>query len=125
LLDAWGLLRDTTVAVSAIPRGEVYDVSSPTKTVEYLALGIPVVVNDIPDQEDLVNETGGGICCRMEPDTFADAIAKVLEDRETYARSAVACRKRLLEQRGYDGLSQLVAAQLRRTIADYGRGKRA
>jgi glycosyltransferase involved in cell wall biosynthesis len=52
---AWEYLLGAEAAVSYVPRGKLYDVSSPTKILEYLALGMPCVGNDIP--VDLFNDS--------------------------------------------------------------------
>ncbi|UVW29934.1 glycosyltransferase [Massilia sp. H6] len=68
------------VALSPIPRGGLFDVSSPTKLVEYLALGIPSVANDIPDQQLVIDESGAGLCVPMETAAFAQAVRRLLDD---------------------------------------------
>jgi|TARA_B100000315_G_scaffold241871_1_gene263154 glycosyltransferase involved in cell wall biosynthesis len=48
--------------------------------VEYMALRRPVVVNDHPDQQKVVNESGGAICVPYKEEPFAQAIISVFED---------------------------------------------
>src|SRR5690606_27703235 len=57
---AWQLVRAARVGFSPCPRGVLYDVASPTKAVEYMALGLPVVANDLPDQAFVIGRSGGG-----------------------------------------------------------------
>ncbi|MTV41907.1 glycosyltransferase, partial [Duganella radicis] len=57
---AWQLLRGADAAISYIPRGVMYDYSSPTKLLEYLALGIPSVGNDSPDQLHVLGRSEAG-----------------------------------------------------------------
>ena len=101
------------VGISAIPRGEVFDVSSPTKTAEYLALGLPVLVNDIPDQAMLVERTGAGLCRPMEVDSFVNAILEMKQHYDHYAAKAANAGAWVLAARGYDVLSARVAESLR------------
>lgn len=68
------------VGLSPIPRGSLFDVSSPTKLVEYLALGIPSVANDIPDQRLVIDQSGAGLCVPMEAAAFAQAVRRLLDD---------------------------------------------
>ena len=77
---AWSYVRAAKVGLSPFPRGKILDSASPTKAVEYLALGVPVVVNDNPDQEELVTERGGGICVQYLPEEFAAATLSLLRD---------------------------------------------
>jgi glycosyltransferase involved in cell wall biosynthesis len=77
---ALGYAVRAEVGLSPIPRGTLFDVSSPTKLVEYLALGIPSVANDIPDQKRVIAESGAGLCVTMEARPFAAAVLKLLND---------------------------------------------
>jgi glycosyltransferase involved in cell wall biosynthesis len=77
---ALGYAVRAEVGLSPIPRGTLYDVSSPTKLVEYLALGIPSVANDIPDQQQVIERSGAGLCTPMQARPFADAVRALLAD---------------------------------------------
>lgn len=120
-LDAWATLRSASIGLSAIPRGEVFDVSSPTKVVEYLALGIPVVANDIPDQKYLLADSQGGVCAPMEVAAFCDAICCVSDKIADFQRHAREYRTRLIAQRGYRQLGRRVAESLGDVSASFGR----
>lgn len=85
---ALGYAVRAEVGLSPIPRGTLFDVSSPTKLVEYLALGIPSVANDIPDQALVIAESGAGLCVPMQAAPFAAAVRRLLEDRDLAARFA-------------------------------------
>jgi glycosyltransferase involved in cell wall biosynthesis len=116
MANAWRLLRHATVCVSPVAPGPLYDVSSPTKMVEYLALGIPVVANDIPDQKLLLEQCGGGLCVPFEEAAFAEAILQLIGD-ETAARiSAQASGKQVLQLRSYQVISAQVADTLRTVL---------
>ena len=77
---ALGYAVRAEVGLSPIPRGPLFDVSSPTKLVEYLALGIPSVANDIPDQAQVIAQSGAGLCVPMQAQAFADATLRLLAD---------------------------------------------
>jgi len=77
---ALGYALRAEVGLSPIPRGTLFDVSSPTKLVEYLALGLPSVANDIPDQKRVIEESGAGLCVPMETDAFAAATLYLLNN---------------------------------------------
>lgn len=78
--EAWKYVRAAEIGLSPVPRGELFDVSSPTKAVEYMALGIPVVGNDNPDQKQVIDESGAGISTTLSGEQFADAVVKLLSD---------------------------------------------
>ena len=78
--EALGYAVRAEVGLSPIPRGSLFDVSSPTKLVEYLALGIPGVANDIPDQARVIADSGAGLCVPMEAPAFAAAVRRLLHE---------------------------------------------
>jgi glycosyltransferase involved in cell wall biosynthesis len=80
--EALGYAVRAEVGLSPIPRGTLFDVSSPTKLVEYLALGIPGVANDIPDQQLVIEQSGAGLCVPMEAGPFAAAALRLLNNTE-------------------------------------------
>ncbi len=69
------------VGVSAIPPLDFYKLSSPIKMLEYMAVAKPVVANEeILDQKEVIEESGGGLLVRFESESFADGIIKILDD---------------------------------------------
>ncbi|MCL6485839.1 MAG: glycosyltransferase, partial [Janthinobacterium lividum] len=69
---AWKLLMSADAAISYIPRSLIYDVSSPTKLLEYLALGMPVVANDSPDQVRVLEGSDAGWLVESSTEAMAD-----------------------------------------------------
>jgi glycosyltransferase involved in cell wall biosynthesis len=56
--------------------------SYPTKMFEYMALGLPVVVSKFPLYEEIVHETGCGLCVNpLDEDEIAGAIKVLLNNR--------------------------------------------
>lgn len=113
---AWARVSEAMVCVSPVPPGPLHDVSSPTKVVEYLALGLPVVANDIPDQRQLLEACGGGVCVAFTAPAFAQAISDLLDDPVRSREQALKARPKVLALRSYDVLSQQVAQALRRAV---------
>ena len=68
------LVRGANVCVSPIHPSPIFDGASPTKLVEYLALGLPVVANSHPDQSVVLRESRGGICVPWGSRHFARAV---------------------------------------------------
>lgn len=77
---AWEYLRGADAAVSYVPRGQLYDVSSPTKLLEYLALGMPCVGNDIPDQAQVLTASQAGWLVESNATAMAAALVELLQD---------------------------------------------
>ncbi len=113
---AWKLLLHADVAVSAIPRDAIYDVSSPTKLIEYLAAGIPCVANDNPDQVQVLNQSKAGLLVSSEVSAIANALITVLKD-PVAARARAALGPGFIEQnRSYRVLADMVAKRYRRFV---------
>lgn len=108
---AWRYAQSAEVGLSPIPRGYLLDMGSPTKAVEYMALGLPVVVNDNPDQAQVVAESGGGLCVKLEPRTFAESVIRLLSDEKLRHAMGEAGRRYVTSTRAYDRLAHVVAAK--------------
>lgn len=102
------------LAWSPVPRGPLYDVSSPTKVVEYLALGLPCVANDIPDQQLVLAQSGGGFCVAMEVEAFAHASMRLLSDPAAARKMGSAGQAWVGRHRDYSVLAREVAAVYQR-----------
>lgn len=77
---AWPLLAGADAALSYIPRGALYDVSSPTKLLEYLALRMPAVGNDSPDQVQVLSGSDCGWLTASDAAAMAHAMTAILLD---------------------------------------------
>lgn len=53
--------------------------TSPTKLVEYMALGKPVVANDHPEQSLIIEQSNAGACVPWGASSFAEAIARIMQ----------------------------------------------
>ncbi|MFO1426686.1 MAG: glycosyltransferase [Steroidobacteraceae bacterium] len=62
------------IAISPIHRSPIFDVASPTKLVEYLAMGLPVVANSQPEQREILRSSRAGVCTPWGARHFARAI---------------------------------------------------
>lgn len=106
------------VAVSIFAPDPLLDSCSPTKLVEYLAMGKAVVANDQPDQSVVVNESQAGFCVPFEVEPFAGAVMRLLSDPAAAAQMAVRGPDYVRRRRSYPILAQQVAAAYRRWIGD-------
>jgi len=117
--DAWRYVRAAEVGLSPIPRGPLLDVGSPTKLVEYLALGVPVVGNDNPDQARLLHESGGGLCVPWSADAFARAASTIMAmPKEEHARMAARGKSYISERRAYRVIASGLAKVYRGLVQD-------
>jgi glycosyltransferase involved in cell wall biosynthesis len=115
---ALGYAVRAEVGLSPIPRGALFDVSSPTKLVEYLALGIPSVANDIPDQKLVIEQSGAGLCVPMEAPAFAAATLRLLEDPALARQFAMRGPAYVKAHRTYDILGRNVAETYKKIMTE-------
>ena len=106
---------EADIALSPIYPSEVFRVSSPTKLIEYLALRLPVIANDIPEQRSVLRASRAGICTPWGARHFARAVRWLLrrspmereemgmrgrdwvESHRSYTRIADAVERRYVE----------------------------
>lgn len=83
--------------------------ATPTKLVEYLAIGKRVVANSHPDQIFLLNHTGLGIVTEFSPQGFDDGLQRAFEAGEPSPEEVANAKHWLDTNRAYRVLSGLVA----------------
>jgi len=117
LTEALGYVRRADVCISIYPTWPDLLLSgTPTKLVEYLAMGRPVVANDHPDQTLVLRESGAGLATTLDTKSISASILSLLRDKES-AETAAAKGPRWVEaHRSYAGLSKLVVEQYMRLI---------
>ncbi|MGZ5054753.1 MAG: glycosyltransferase family 4 protein [Methylobacter sp.] len=108
--EAWSYMRAAEIGLSPIPRGYLLDMGSPTKAMEYMALGLPIVANDNPDQAQVIEESGAGICTSLDGEAFAQAVVGLLNSPETMQQMGVRGREYAVSKRNYDSIAREVAA---------------
>lgn len=106
---AWRYVRAAELGLSPVPRSYLLDMGSPTKAVEYMALGVPVIANDNPDQQQVIHESGAGVCVPYTAQQFAQAALQLLQSPNLTQAMTEKGRAYVLAQRGYDSISSAVA----------------
>lgn len=86
--DAWVLAATAHVCLSPVYPDRAMRAASPTKLIEYMALGRPVVCNDHPEQSQIIAESGAGLCVPWSAEAFAAAMTRLATDTELAARCA-------------------------------------
>lgn len=108
--EGWRYVRAAEVGLSPFPRSALLDSASPTKVPEYLALGVPVVCNDNPDQQNVIQATGAGQCVPYTPADFARAVVAMLQLGEDVKRQMnVSAKHYLARHRDYPALAEDLA----------------
>lgn len=112
--EGWRYVRAADVCVSPVPRSKILDASSPTKLPEYIALGVPVVCNDNPDQKQLIEASGGGLCVPYTAQSFADGVLEIFAWSKASRAQCIARGTRYVAQkRDYSSIATFVANQYR------------
>ncbi len=106
--EAWSKLRSNDIGISFFEPSPIYDCASPTKIIEYMALEMPAVALEHPDQSKIINESRGGICAPYNEQAFADAIEELLNDPEKSRQMGVDGRQYVIKHRDYESLSERV-----------------
>ncbi len=109
--EAWSYVRAADVGYSPFPRGYLLDSASPTKVPEYLAMGVPVVCNDNPDQAAVVAKSKAGICVDYTAEQFAAATLELLVESAEARQQRIEQGINLIEsERDYAVLAADLAA---------------
>ncbi|WP_338758411.1 glycosyltransferase [Massilia sp. METH4] len=111
--EAQSLLLGADAAISYIPRNKLFDVSSPTKLLEYLALGLPAIGNDSPDQHFVLTASAAGWLTASTAEDFAQAMHEILADVETARARARQGRAFIEQHRSYRVLAESLAQRYR------------
>jgi glycosyltransferase involved in cell wall biosynthesis len=112
--DVPSFIAASDVCVSPIPPIPVYAISSPTKVVESLGMGTPVVANkEIHDQRKVVVESGGGYCPSYDQIDFSESLAKLLVDPAKAREMGRKGRAYILRHRDYDVLTDKVSQSMK------------
>ncbi len=108
------------VGVSPIPPLEAFRMSSPTKVVEYLSLGVPVVANrEIEDQKNVIKESGGGFAVEYDVDAFADKLLTLLNHPDKAKSMGLKGKKWIKKNRNYKVLAEALEKAYIKTVSEY------
>lgn len=124
--EAWAYVLAADICLSPFRPSPVLDSTSPTKVVEYLALGKPVVVNNHPDQSQVIEESGAGVVTEYTPESFAQGMLSLFQQPEQWASMGMLGQQYVKNTRNYDVISKQVAnvyQQLVQTIVPNRRGE--
>lgn len=106
--EALRYVREADVCVSPFYPSAILRSTSPTKLVEYMAMGKAVVANDHPEQKRVIEESGAGYCVAYEEQPFAEAVLRVLRDPDEARAMGERGRRYALEHRAYGAIAAVV-----------------
>lgn len=83
--EALGIARRATVGLALLHDEPNYRHSMPTKLIEYLANGVPVVSTPLPLARALVEDSGGGLVVPFgDADALVGAVRRIVDDTDLY-----------------------------------------
>jgi glycosyltransferase involved in cell wall biosynthesis len=101
-------IASADVGVSPIPPVSIFKVGSATKMVEYMAMGKPVIGNDIADQKEVIGNSCCGICTRYDEEEFANAIIELFGDPQKAKEMGVKGHEWVVKNRSYENMAREV-----------------
>ena len=116
--EAWKLVSQAQVCASPFYPTPILNSTSPTKIVEYMAMGKPVVANDHPEQRLVISESGAGHCVPYNVEAFADAISDLLENPEKATEMGRRGRLYVERKRTYETIADLVETEHLHLLGD-------
>jgi glycosyltransferase involved in cell wall biosynthesis len=103
---------EADVCVSPFFPTPILNSTSPTKLVEYMAMGRAVVANDHPEQRLVIEESGAGYCVAWNEDAFSRAIVRLLSAPDLARAMGARGRSWVMQHRAYGAIADLVECQL-------------
>jgi glycosyltransferase involved in cell wall biosynthesis len=113
------LFRRTTgydVGIGLLPDNELYRVSSPTKTYEYCALGLPALINPLPDYREVLDDRAA-FYCDFAPEAIRRKTIELLGlPREALVQRGARGKAAVMEKRNYETLAGNLLAFLQGVV---------
>jgi glycosyltransferase involved in cell wall biosynthesis len=105
-------VQEADVCTSPFYPTPVLQSTSPTKLVEYMAMGKAVVANDHPEQKRVIDESGAGLCVPYAEQPFAAAIVSLLRNPDTAQLMGQRGRRYVIEHRAYGVIADTVERRM-------------
>lgn len=109
-------VQEADVCASPFYPTPILQSASPTKLVEYMALGKAVVANDHPEQKRVIEESGAGLCVPWDEHAFAAAIVQLLHDPQTARLMGARGRSYVRRHRVYGVIADLVEKRIQEIV---------
>jgi glycosyltransferase involved in cell wall biosynthesis len=113
--EALRLASEGDIGLSLIPPTPMFAISSPTKLLEMMGLGLPVVATrGIPEHETLLNASGGGMLVSLAADEIGAAILRLAQDRDLRMKMGRGGRTYVTNNRNYRSMAAAVSGYYQR-----------
>lgn len=108
------------ICVSPIPPFKFYQVSSPIKMIEYMAMGKPVVASEeVKEQREVIEENGGGILAPFRAGSFAEAIIELIDNSDKMQDMGQKGAEWVAQNRTYEILAHKLESRLNHIVLSY------
>lgn len=98
-------MNDYDFGLSIIPPTPLYEVSSPTKTLEYFAMGLPAVMTPLPEHRSLFGSLAE-LFCEFDQAAIAETLTRLSSTLPFENYTTVAdCQKAILQHRAYRSIA--------------------
>jgi glycosyltransferase involved in cell wall biosynthesis len=114
-------VQDADVCASPIFPTPTLNAGSPTKLIEYMAMGKASVANDHPEQNLVIQESGAGYSVPWDEAAFAKAIVSLMRSPELAKKMGERGRRYALQHRVYSVLADGVEREMLRVTGGDGR----
>lgn len=110
--EALEIVAKADICLSPYYPTPILNSTSPTKLVEYMALGKAVVANNHPEQQRVLKESKAGLCVSWDEKEFAKAIKQILDDPNEKKAMGERGRQFVESYRSYDIIADFVEKTL-------------
>lgn len=116
--EAMNEVRKAWVCVSPFYPTPVLNSTSPTKLIEYMAMGKAVVVNNHPEQSLVIEESGAGLSVAWSAEAFARAIIELIAEPDRCTALGKAGREYVIQHRTYKTIADSVEREFLKLVQD-------
>ena len=114
MTDAINLVKQARVGISPFKPSPVLDSTSPTKLIEYMACGIPVVANKHPEQSRVIKDSQCGLAVEWSHEAFSNAVIDLLNlNKQGWIEMSFKGKAYTRENRTYTVISEKLACKYR------------
>ena len=107
------LIQVVDFSISVIPPIEEYILSSPTKVLESLGLGCPVIVNEeIDDQKNIIQECLGGFIIKYSKEDVCRVLEEILSGKHDLVSIGNNGKEYVLNNRSYSSMTTTIIKRL-------------
>lgn len=100
--EVYASIANSHIGISWFGNGPQFIDASPTKMMEYLAIGLPIVaVDSVILHKDIIQATHAGIICKVDAEDFAEKISLLVADYSAFRENASVAIEYIKEHHSY------------------------